>query len=105
MSWTNRIRPFKFLFQSMLFLLIVLTCFGASAHAFGQSSSTSASINGTVADEAGGKINGATITARNLQTNFSRETRTVDDGSFLFNQLPAGSYELTVMAAGFAAKT
>lgn len=76
-----------------------------AAVAWGQTGSTTASLTGLVADEQKAVIGGATITARNLQTNLSRETRASDDGSYSIAQLPPGLYEISVQASGFSVST
>jgi hypothetical protein len=69
--------------------------------AFGQSSSTSGSIGGTVVDQSGGLVNGATVTARNIDTGQERAGKTGTAGEFRIPLLPVGNYELKVSAAGF----
>src|SRR5439155_24734066 len=66
---------------------------------------TTANITGTVEDVGGATISNAQITARNLATNLTRETNTNEDGSYLITQLPPGSYEMTIVAAGFTKQT
>lgn len=73
--------------------------------AWGQTGSTTASLTGLVADEQKAVIGGATIKARNLQTNISRETRASEDGSYSMAQLPPGLYEVSVEASGFSVST
>src|SRR5207248_809564 len=66
---------------------------------------TTASINGNVSDEGGAVIGGAQVSATNLDTNFTREVHSNEDGSFLITQLPPGSYEIKVTSDGFATRT
>ncbi|HYL99451.1 MAG TPA: carboxypeptidase regulatory-like domain-containing protein, partial [Blastocatellia bacterium] len=70
--------------------------------AFGQASSTAGAIGGTVLDQAGAAISGATVTVHHLDTGLQRTMRTADDGHFSFPLLPVGSYEVTVNASGFS---
>src|SRR5438876_11238756 len=88
---------------SGFYLFIIL--FFAPLSALGQSGSTVASITGTVTDAQGGILAAVLVTAKNLETNFTRETRSGEDGSFLIPQLAPGPYELTVAAEGFSTKT
>ena len=44
---------------------------------------------------------GATVTATNKATNFSRSATTNDNGQFSIQQLPAATYEVRVQGAGF----
>jgi hypothetical protein len=61
------------------------------------------SIRGSVSDPSGGLIVGAKVTAKNTATGLTRETATGADGAYVFSELPAGEYELTVTAQGFKA--
>jgi hypothetical protein len=62
----------------------------------------SASLAGRVADEGGGAVAGATVTARSLDTGLTREARTDEAGAFLFAALTPGRYEVEAAASGFA---
>ncbi len=82
-----------------LSIAVILIFAGA---AFGQAGSTTASLTGTVIDEQKSIIPGAVITARNLQTNLTREIQASEDGSYSLPQLPPGLYEISVQAPGFS---
>ncbi|KAF0250007.1 MAG: ferrienterochelin and colicins outer membrane receptor [bacterium] len=83
-------------------LAIVLLC---SNQTYAQSSGgTSASLKGLVRDNQQAAIGGATIIARDINTNQIREMVTTEDGAFLINQLPPGDYELKAKADGFSGK-
>src|SRR5229473_1002761 len=58
-------------------------------------------ISGTVTDASQGVLPGATVTIRNLGTNSTRETTTGPDGSFVFPDLLAGTYDVKVSLPGF----
>jgi outer membrane receptor protein involved in Fe transport len=60
-----------------------------------QAQSTTATIQGTVADE-GGVLPGATITARETQSGFQYDAVSGGDGGFTLAGLKPGSYEITV---------
>ena len=62
---------------------------------------TTASILGTVKDSSGGTVSGATVRAKAVATNQTREIKTDADGSYILTNLAVGDYELTVSAAGF----
>ncbi|HEY0170826.1 MAG TPA: carboxypeptidase regulatory-like domain-containing protein [Pyrinomonadaceae bacterium] len=63
---------------------------------------TTGTISGTVVDEKGASIPGATAVARNTQTNISRTAQTDADGRYRFTGMPVGGYEITAEAAGFS---
>jgi hypothetical protein len=58
-------------------------------------------INGTVTDPSGASVPGATVKATDTATNIERTTLTTGDGQFAFQDLPVGSYKVTVTSAGF----
>ena len=66
--------------------------------------STTAKIIGSVRDEQMSVVGGATITAKNLLTNFTREVVSEEDGSYVISQMPPGKYSLTIQADGFITK-
>ena len=59
------------------------------------------SVLGVVHDSSGAVVSGAKIVATNVQTNLNQETVSGGDGAFRILALPAGTYKLTVTAAGF----
>ena len=79
-----------------LLLAALLSC---SVVAFGQ---TTATVSGTVIDEKGAVIPNASVTARNTERNLSRTVQTGSEGTYRFENLPVGPYEVTVEATGFA---
>jgi len=79
-------------------LLIVL----AASPARGQDTVNTASLGGRVLDPQGAAIPGATVVAREVGTNATRETETTADGRFRFAYLKVGRYEITVHLDGFA---
>ncbi len=58
-------------------------------------------ITGTVLDPAGAVVPSATIEAKNAATNETYNGAATGTGNFTLAALPAGTYELTVNAAGF----
>jgi hypothetical protein len=60
-----------------------------------------ASIFGTVRDQSGAVVAGATIMARQLETNFSRTVTSDELGRYTVPFLPIGAYQLSVDAQGF----
>jgi Carboxypeptidase regulatory-like domain/TonB-dependent Receptor Plug Domain len=63
--------------------------------------STAGRIRGTVTDPSGGAVIGAKVTLINEGTNASREAQTSGTGEYLFLEVPVGSYEINITAAGF----
>jgi len=63
-----------------------------------------ASLRGTVTDESGAVIPGATVTLIDKGTNEQREATSNELGIYTFNALPADQYRLVVEKAGFAKK-
>jgi hypothetical protein len=80
-------------------LLLVLTlAFDAAA----QTQITTGVIQGTVEDEQGATVPGASVEVRNVGTNLTRTLTTDESGRFVFLQLPPGRYTLTASKQGFA---
>jgi carboxypeptidase family protein len=79
------------------FLLALLLT--SSVVALGQ---TTGNIYGTITDEKGAVIANATVIARNLERNISRTLQTSSEGTYRFENLPVGPYEVSVEATGFA---
>lgn len=79
-----------------IFLLSLLIC----ASIYGQD--PTGVIEGRVADPSGSVVPGAVVRVVNTATAFAVDQTTTDRGDFRFPLLPVGSYELTVMADGFA---
>ncbi len=67
---------------------------------FGQTST--GTISGTVSDQAGAVVAGATVSIKNAETGFARTATSGSDGRFSFTNIPTGPYELTVEAGNFA---
>ena len=73
----------------------------AASIAFGQAATNASDLSGTVSDPNGAVVAGATVTARNSATGFSRNDTTGTDGTYTFIGLPPGDYEVTVEAPTF----
>ena len=63
------------------------------------------SIEGTVVDQSGAMLAGASVTATNTATSAKSSSTTTSDGFFRFPVLPVGTYEITVEHTGFARTT
>ncbi len=82
------------------FALALGTCFASAA--WGQAQITTATVQGDVLDEKGGSVPGASVEARNLDTNLVRTDTTDSNGHFTFVNLAPGRYTLTIRKSGFA---
>src|ERR1700733_8466932 len=81
-------------------LLIVTACVVSSGlQARGQS--TFGSIVGTVKDQSGSVVPGATITLVNVGSSATHTTTSSASGNYEFLNLDAGAYQVTVAANGF----
>lgn len=58
-------------------------------------------INGSVTDPSGAVVAGATVEAVAVDTGVSHQTITSSAGEFIFQDLPLGTYKVTVTASGF----
>jgi carboxypeptidase family protein/TonB-dependent receptor-like protein len=67
--------------------------------------SASATLRGVVTDPNGAAVAGASVRATNVANGAARETKTNDEGAYVFPNLPPGDYEVKVEAQGFAAWT
>ncbi len=65
----------------------------------------SASLSGVITDPSGGVIPGAHVKLLNNGTQATQDTTASDQGFYRFNQLPAGTYTLTVDAPNFQTST
>lgn len=82
-------------------VVVVLICLATLPSDLGaQAQATTGVIRGVVTDSAGAPVVGATVTVRNLATNFERTITTNSTGSFAATLLPVGTYEVNVRALG-----
>lgn len=58
-------------------------------------------ITGVVTDASGAVVPNATVTVKSTALMTPRTTKTANDGSYLVDLLPVGSYEVSVTATGF----
>jgi Carboxypeptidase regulatory-like domain/TonB dependent receptor len=85
-------------------ILVLIICLLASASlVFGQG--TTGQISGTVIDQQGAIVQGASVKVTNLDTNQNRTVTTNNDGVFSFQLLQAGKYKVDVEGKGFVKNT
>ena len=75
-------------------LVAVMLSFSVPRAAFAQG--ITGSITGTVTDPSGALVAGATVTARNLATNFMRKVTTSAVGTYTITELLPGQYSVRV---------
>jgi hypothetical protein len=85
-----------------LFLLIMIQLFTFIAAKRATAQSTDGTILGTVKDPASSVIPSATVVLINKGTSAQRTQPTDSTGSYSFNNVEAGTYELTIEANGFS---
>ncbi len=81
-------------FAALVVFALVFSCAA-------QTSRVAGAIQGSVVDQTGGAVAGATVTMRNLGTNRTRKVSSNLEGSFRAGELPVGQYELHVESPGF----
>jgi outer membrane receptor protein involved in Fe transport len=84
--------------RKRLFVTIFVALLFATA---GHAQTFRGTILGTVTDTTGAAIDGASVTARNVDTGLERTTQTSGDGSYSIPELPLGTYRVTVTKDGF----
>ncbi|MBV8552191.1 MAG: TonB-dependent receptor [Acidobacteriaceae bacterium] len=83
-----------------IFVSVVLA-FSYVVPGYGQSTSSSGTIRGSVEDPTGAVIPAATVTIENPVSGYSRTTATDAKGQFTFSDIPFNNYHLTASAHGF----
>ena len=87
----------NFIPKKLLILAVTLIVVGVSSYA----QLDTGSVNGTVTDQSGAVVAGATVLLRNTQTNATRTITTTASGTYVASGLSTGSYQITVNAPGF----
>jgi hypothetical protein len=81
----------------LLTTVLLLVAFGPVALA----QTSKGAVVGTITDQSGAVISGATVKITNTATNSSRETTTAEQGTFRFDTVDPGVYTVNVSASGF----
>ena len=82
--------------KSLVALFVILLVSSVSYAQAGRSA-----VRGTVRDQQGNVVAGATLTLVNVERNFSRTQTTTQEGTYVFSAVPPGTYKLEVEAQGF----
>ncbi len=88
--------------NTSLLLLIGLAATLFAMGSFGQV--TDGNLVGTIYDVSGKVVPGASVGATNTATGVIAETKSDQSGAYRFNNLPVGTYSVTVSSAGFASR-
>jgi outer membrane receptor protein involved in Fe transport len=86
--------------MALLARMMLICVLGVAAPAAAQQ--TTGNIIGTVVDSQGAAIAGATVSARNADTGFRRETASDDNGIYRLLALPVGRYSVVAERQGMA---
>jgi hypothetical protein len=89
---------FRLFVLARLALAAICLC---STQALVHAQTVGGTILGVIRDQQGNAVSRTTVSARNLETGVIRETTSDDGGSYRISSIPAGSYEVTAVAAGF----
>ena len=83
-------------------IALLMLCMGLAMASPVLGQGAGASIEGTLRDQQGAVLPGATVTLRNEETGVSRTTATDTEGHYRFLALAPGRYQLTAELSGFA---
>ncbi len=86
--------------SSGFFSLVLLLC--VSSTLFGQT--FRGGIQGTVTDASGAAVIGAEVTVKSADTGLTRTVATNSEGDYIVNELPLGTYSVSVSKGGFGTK-
>src|SRR6184192_3719410 len=89
----------------VLALLLGFLCSLTVTHTLTAQVATTGKITGTITDSSGAAVPNAAVSVKSTALLAPRSTHTEADGSYLFDLLPPGTYELTVTAPGFSTQS
>jgi hypothetical protein len=87
---------------SLFMLVLSLGIAALPASVAAGSLGSAGNVTGTVKDQTGAVIPGATVTIHNPVSGYERTASTDSSGSFTFTNIPFNPYHLTITEAGFA---
>lgn len=87
--------------RTKVFTAVAALLFSAFAFSGAYSQAGTTGVRGTVTDQNGAAVPGATVTISNPETGFTRSTTTGDDGNYNFPGIAPATYRLEVEAANF----
>src|SRR5256886_3991195 len=85
-----------------VFMYVLALCLAGFASVAMAQSSTTGSIEGTVSDQNGAAVRGATVTVTSPNLISPQTATTNDNGRYSIPNLPPGPYKISVEASGFA---
>ena len=88
--------------SSLQFLLATAILLSGVQLMFAQGGVANAQLSGTVADQSGGVVVGASVRLRNTATDTAYTTKSNTSGFYAIANVPPGSYELKASYTGFA---
>lgn len=97
----QRFSPWKLIIVGLAMFAFVLTL--SSLPAFGQATAATGAIQGTVTDQSGAVVPGATVTVKNVATGQTVTRTTTGSGIYNSGPLTPGNYTVSVSAKGFSA--
>lgn len=89
-------------FRITRILLLAVTLAFIAAGSTGAWGQATTSLCGTVTEQSGSAVAGATVVLSNVEAKTERTTTTGTQGEYQFLFVPPGTYTLTVTAKGFA---
>ena len=96
---------YRSFFQAGRALVLAVFAFTVFLGATAVAQTTLGRLAGSVTDSSGGVLPGATITLTNQQTNQVQTTVSTAEGTFVFPQVPVGTYKVDIALEGFKSKS
>src|SRR6185295_2345543 len=90
---------------SLLLITLAMILFTSARVSIAQQTVTTATLSGSITDLNGAIVNGASVTATNIDQNQSRTAMTDQSGWFRFASLAVGTYRVVVECNGFSTLT